>query len=93
MDKKDILKPANHELKSDSQDKATNKRIHEHIAHENDTITDNDIKNAKTDITNLAEKDNDDETKDKESKNDQSNNLKDNTNPTIQSVWNILESE
>ncbi|UEG48672.1 hypothetical protein LK994_08485 [Ferruginibacter lapsinanis] len=40
-------------LRNDSSDTQTNKRIHEHLTNENDVISDEDINNAKTDITTI----------------------------------------
>jgi hypothetical protein len=37
-----------HKLRCDSQDEATNKRVHEHLTNKNDKITDEDISNAIT---------------------------------------------
>lgn len=39
-------------LKTNSRDKATKKRIHEHLSDQNDIISDEDILNAKTDLSN-----------------------------------------
>jgi polyhydroxyalkanoate synthesis regulator phasin len=71
-------------------DAQTQKRIHEHLADKKDIITEDDIKNAKADITEMeqqptaVQKKNDEDPEDKK--------VKDNTNPGIQTTWNILES-
>lgn len=56
--KKKLLLKKDHPIRSDSEDESTSKRIREHIANRNDSITADDIGNAKTDINHEEDKTN-----------------------------------
>ncbi|MEP7317811.1 MAG: hypothetical protein ABI921_03695 [Panacibacter sp.] len=77
-------------------DKNTAKRVHEHLKNANDHISEDDIKNVKTDFSETKENKNllqpepgehsieeNDDTQNEEE-------LKDNTDPGITTSWNIL---
>lgn len=74
-------------------DDQLNKRVHEHLNNEKDVISESDIANAKTNLS----VDNSDpipetnqQQKDEEAIKKQT--IKDNTDPSINTTWNILES-
>jgi len=73
-------------------DEQTNKRIHEHLANEDDVITPEDISNAKTEVEPLSEeeeKTEENQESDVEKK-EKEKHIKDNTDPEIDTSWNIL---
>ena len=67
-----------------SFDKPTEKRIHEHLANEEDKITEEDIRNVRTDVPVAT-----DETLSEEEK----KTVHDDRDPRINSVWGIEEAE
>lgn len=70
-------------------DEQTNKRIHEHLANEDDVITPEDISNAITEIEPVSEEEEKaHETEDE--KEEKEKHIKDNTDPEIDTPWNIL---
>jgi hypothetical protein len=90
--KKKTVTPAN--TRTDSGDAATTKRMRDHISNENDVITTEDIRNAKT-----ADLDETPETTKAEDENAESNDellkkkIRDNEDNDIDTSWNILQSQ
>ena len=78
------------------QDLVTQKRIHEHLTDEKDIISDDDIKNVKTDLSivhgesNSVDNNSKDETTDEKKLADKT--ITGNTDPGIETSWNILAS-
>lgn len=76
-------------------DPQTDKRIHEHLNNESDQITEQDIKNVRTDVADPNENIRSTKmppTKDiPEEEEKDSNELKDNNDPGIGTSWNMLE--
>ncbi len=71
-------------------DEQTDKRIHEHLSNEKDEITEDDIKNVKTDV--IAGDNDNESTPDKLIGDDlEMQKVKDNDDPEIDSSWDILE--
>ena len=72
------------------KDERTEKKIHEHLNNENDVITEEDIANAPVGPVHKEEREEEqDETTDKEKQPEEK--LKDNTDPGIDTSWNVLE--
>lgn len=81
------------------KDERTEKKIHEHLNNEKDIITEQDIANAPAGLVNktgeklpedvpVAGKETSGETGDKK----EEDKVKDNTDPGIETSWNVLES-
>ncbi|MFT3910776.1 MAG: hypothetical protein QM737_15270 [Ferruginibacter sp.] len=71
-------------------DEQTDKRIHEHLSNEKDEISEDDIRNVKTDQ--IIENNDDESMPDKLIGDDlEIQKVKDNEDPEIDSSWDILE--
>ena len=94
----------NHKTKQNAEkenhftDEQTVRRIHEHLMNEHDRISEADIKNVKTDYRDTKENGNEnislpetDEVMTDETKDDNTT-IKDNSDPDIETPWNILGS-
>ena len=91
--------PANEDDKIRYTDQSTDKRIHEHLSNEKDIISEDDIRNVKTDETILIPNDDNESAEYLESNaeqkpatDDDHYKIKDNESD-IESSWNILDSE
>ncbi len=85
-------------LKRSPRDEQTAKKVHEHLVNVEDKITDEDIRNVKTDfadenVNEITEVPGEKETEAlaKNEENPDDKGIKDNTDPGIESAWNILE--
>ena len=82
-------------------DEQTDKRMHEHIMNEKDVISEDDIRNIKTDMGQSDEHQGNEThiAKEQAPKFEEENNkkqneaVKDNDDPDIKTSWNILENE
>ena len=86
-------------IKNTPRDERTAKKIHEHLVNEEDKISDEDISNIKTDFTVNPEipvketnkpgtSSKDEATAEEKLENEK---IRDNTEPDVESSWNILE--
>lgn len=87
-------------------DEQTNKRIHEHLTNESDRVSEEDIRNVKTDFSynspdngrptdterSRIGKEKGKKGKKKIDENADTDQIKDNSDPEIETSWNILES-
>ena len=80
-------------------DLSTDKRIHEHLTNEDDIISEDDIRNVKTDATVLGESESgqpsplaDDEVRDSEGDATTGKSKPDKNHPGMESPWNILDA-
>ncbi len=80
------------------KDERTEKKIHEHLSNENDIITEEDIANApvgpvnKEEVNQAEESGQEKETIKEDKDKKEEDTLKDNTDPGIETSWNVLES-
>ncbi len=87
-------------VKKSQRDERTAKKIHEHLVNEEDKISEEDISNIKTDFTGTADitgnETSNPGTESKEEKEEEEmmedEKIRDNTDPGVESAWNILES-
>ena len=97
--------PANSDKPRRFMDEKTNKRIHEHLTNENDHVTEQDIRNVKIGIDDSIDENTPEtpgevsenskgsgKSPEEEKKSPEEEKLKDNSDPEIESSWEVLES-